>query len=356
MTKKVVHLTSVHPVQDVRIFHKECVSLKQAGYDVTLIAPAKQDQLLTGVNVVAVKKAKHRLKRMTIGLWQIYRKALKTKGDIYHFHDPELILVGLLLRLHGKKVIYDVHEDVPRDILMKAWIPLVFRRLIANSFELFELLAAKMFTRIVTVTPQITARFAKNNTTEVRNYPRLDEFSLVTQSNLPQSLCYSGLITKERGLYEMLNVAEATKTLLYLAGNFIDDQTLPSGNCHTQHLGFLTRDKLTALYRQSFAGLALLHPGPTFNTSLPIKLFEYMAAGIPVIASDFPLWRAIIEKHNCGFCVNPFNLSMICEKINYLKTHPQTAREMGARGREAVVNYYNWQIEFKKLLLLYQHL
>lgn len=356
--KKIVHLTSVHPAQDIRIFHKECKSLKELGYHVTLIAQAEKDSVQDGIQIIAVKKTTSRLRRMTLLLWDIYRKATNENADLYHFHDPELIPIGLLLRLHRKKVIYDIHEDVPRDILLKDWVFPFFRPILAKLFEVFENFSAKFFHGLVTVTPFISKRFPPSVTAEVRNYPILDAFSMVSKSDEPTYIFYSGLISHKRGMLQMLEVAQLSETELYLAGRF-DCEHLSrkiTGADLVTFLGYLNREQLTEAYAKSIVGLALLHPGPTFNNSLPIKLFEYMAAGIPVIVSDFPLWRDIIDTHGCGFCVDPFDTQLISQKIAYLKQHPKEATEMGARGKYAIAKYYHWQLEFTKLAELYERI
>lgn len=354
---KIVHLTTVHPADDVRIYQKQCLSLHKLGYQVSLIGPAPINHVQHDVTIHAIKPNQSRYYRMSVQLWHVYRAALKQNASIYHFHDPELILVGLLLRLHGKKVIYDVHEDVPRDILLKNWIWRPLRKFVAKIVEKIEFFASGIFSAIVTVTPLIQQRFAHTNAVEVRNYPVINEFLQIRRSET-SSLCYAGLITEARGFHEMLAATNLTNSTINMAGRIITEnlKTEIASTVNVNYVGQVDRLALAKLYESSLIGLALLHPGPTFNDSLPIKIFEYMAAGMPVIASDFPLWRDIIEAHQCGFCVNPLDVTEICDKINYLKNNMDKAIEMGQRGREAVIALYNWDAEFKKLANLYQRL
>ena len=107
------------------------------------------------------------------------------------------------------------------------------------------------------------------------------------------------------------------------------------------------------MLNQSKIGIVTLHPKENYLESLPIKMFEYMHAGIPVIASNFPLWQEILTENKCGICVDPFNLDQIAEAIKYLLNNEEDARIMGINGREAVTKKYNWENEVKKLENIY---
>src|SRR6476469_5707469 len=132
----VVQLTSVHFADDLRII-KECRSLAGAGYQVTLIAPHPSDEITGGVQIRGVPVVEGRLRRMTLTVWRTYREAVRQRADIYHFHDPELIPVGLLLKARGKKVVYDAHEAYPQKILCKSWIPIKLRPVVSRLFAVF---------------------------------------------------------------------------------------------------------------------------------------------------------------------------------------------------------------------------
>ena len=121
-------------------------------------------------------------------------------------------------------------------------------------------------------------------------------------------------------------------------------------------LGYLDRKAVRDVLARSMAGLVTLHPIVNYIDALPVKMFEYMVAGIPVIASNFPLWREIIEGNKCGLCVDPLNPSEIAKAIDYILTHPEEAQRMGENGLKAVKEQYNWSVEEKKLLALYEQL
>ena len=118
----------------------------------------------------------------------------------------------------------------------------------------------------------------------------------------------------------------------------------------------MSRGGVKELLNSARAGLVLLHPRINYVDALPIKLFEYMAVGIPVIASDFPLWRTIVDGANCGILVDPMKPEQIAKAIDWLLDNPREARKMGERGRRAVLERYNWSLEEKKLIELYDKL
>lgn len=362
---KCCHLTSVHPYSDTRIFVKECSSLAKAGFDVTLIAPAEKDVVINGVKIIAVKKPSSRFMRVMTTVNDVYRKALAVDAGIYHFHDPELIRIGLKLKRKGKKVIYDVHEDVPRQLLAKYYLPEFSRRSISERFEKYEDDAAKRFDQIIVVTPLLEQRFKalNKNTTQVCNFPSLEEFGVTetSWSKRKKETCYVGGISVIRGIREMVNALENTDTTLHLAGSFSppslrDEIKKMDGWSRVMEHGFLSREKIRQLLSTSRIGLVLLHPTENYIDAYPVKMFEYMAAGMPVVASDFPSWKQMVEQYHCGICVNPMNVPAITDAINFLISHDEEAEQMGINGRKAVVEKFNWQVEEKKLLDIYRTL
>lgn len=361
---KVCILTSVHPVFDTRIFYKEAKSLAKAGYDVSLVAQHDKEETVDGIRIIPLPKPKNRLKRMTMTVWMAYRKALKVNADIYHFHDPELIPIGLLLKLCGKSVIYDVHEDVPRHNLSKSYIPAAFRKPISTMIEIMEAFSARRFDGVVTATPFINRRFSELGATaiNVNNYPLVSELYTTEDQwkNKEKIVCYVGGIAKIRGAFGMLDAIGKTKYRLLLAGNINPDaekslKQLP-GWPQVEALGFVDREGVRATIGRSMGGLVIFHPGPNHINAQPTKMFEYMSAGIPVIASNFPLWQEIIEGTECGICVDPLNPEEIADAIRWIIEHPIEAQEMGEKGRQAVLDKYNWVQESQKLLRLYAEL
>jgi len=366
---KIVHLTSVHSFQDTRIFWKECISLANAGYEVSLVAPCSQEAptSISNVNFIAFPKAQNRFMRMLWSTWLVYKTALTVPAALYHFHDPELIPVGILLKIfHGKKIIYDVHEDLPKQILSKNWIPERLRYAIAYLMEKVESFGAKIFDALVTATPGIENRFKNKaqRTENINNYPILSEFSSVVKirrEKKENAVCYVGGISDIRGIFEIVEAIAPLNVNLLLAGKFVGDDTRKSvektpGWNRVVELGYVNRNQVAETLEKSVAGLVTLHPVPNYLDSQPVKMFEYMAAGLPVIASNFPLWRQIVEGNNCGICVDPLNSAEISQAIQWILDNPEQAQEMGRNGYKAVVEKYNWDVEAVKLKKLYQDL
>jgi len=369
---KVVHLTSVHSAADPRIFHKECRSLARAGFDVTVVGPHREDTTRDAVRIQAIRKSASRAVRMTLTAWRAYSRASRANADVYHFHDPELLLFGLLLRMHGKKVIYDIHEDMPKDILSKHYLPAWSRPLISRLIEGIESFACTRFSALVAVTPSIADRFVPLNrrTVVVHNFPYVEEIVSpaldVPWEQRRQSVTYVGGITVQRAIREMVSamalLPASLPATLELAGienaDEADSQALRKdpGWYRVRHHGLLDQPTTFRLLHQVRAGLVLFHPEPNHVEAMPQKIFEYMGAGLPVIASDFPLWRKIIGESGCGIFVDPRSPEQIAHAIEYVLTHPIEAELMGRRGRDAVLARFNWRSEADKLVELYREL
>lgn len=359
---KICHITSAHHDGDDRIFHKECVSTAKAGYIVYEIVPGAKSRSELGVNIIGIdNKTDSRWKRIINTTHLVYRKALSINADIYHFHDPEFLPFGLKLKNRGKKVIYDAHEDLPRQIESKYWIKPILRNLVAHIIEKYENSVAKKLDYIITATPYIRERFVKinPNSVDINNFPLLQEFTVSDWESKKLEVCYVGSISEIRGISKIIDAIQYTDDIkLHLAGayspeNYILTLKGKSGWQNVIEYGYVERRKVAEIYNQSIAGIVTIFPEPNYINSQAVKMFEYMAAGIPVICSDFPLWKTIIEKNNCGICVDPLNPKEIADAIKFFVKNKKKAEEMGKNGRKAVEEKYNWAIEEKKLLKIY---
>ena len=367
--QKVCILTSVHQPDDIRIFHKQAKTLRNAGYKVVLVAPCDQDKIVDETRIRAVKVPRNRIVRMLITTWRIFGKGFKEKADIYHFHDPELIPVGLLLKLLGRKVIYDVHELYGKQTLYKHYLPPLVRPVVGWCINFIEQSTASFFDAIVTARDDILKNFKSHSSAvAVRNFPILSNFSLSRNSrdeNEHLTLIYVGVLTEARGITQIVQALEYVESSyqirLILCGKFVPasyEQQVRNltGFTQVEYLGWVALQDVPATIAQADIGIVCFLPEPNHISTMPTKLFEYMAAGLPVIASNFPLWKEIVEEHGCGLCVDPANPKQIAKAIEYLMARPELRKEMGENGRRAVVEKYNWANEAEKLLELYQRI
>lgn len=365
---RVAHLTSAHPRYDTRIFLKQCRSLSSAGYEVTLVVADDQpDELKAGVRIISVGKPLGRMDRMLHATRRVFRKAVELNADVYHLHDPELLPMGMKLKQQGKRVIFDAHEDVPKQILGKHYLGRGTRRVISGAVGAYETWACRRMDAVVAATPYIRDKFLRINprSVDINNFPMLGELAAVGAEGQPRDnqVCYIGGIAAMRGIREMVQAMEyvADGIRLQLGGTFnpvvlANEVRAYPGWERVDELGWLGRQEIAQVLASSVAGLVTLHPTANYLDALPVKMFEYMSAGLPVIASDFPLWREIVEGNGCGLCVDPQDPAAIATAINWTVEHLDEARQMGENGRKAVQEKYNWSIEEKKLTDLYTRL
>lgn len=371
---KAVVLTTVHSRNDTRVFHKECPAIGGVeGVDLSVVvADGKGDEQREHYNIIDCGKAPFgRFGRVFLIQFAVLLKLLKIRPKVVHIHDPELTPLAILISLSGCKVIYDVHEDVPLDILDKYWLPKNIRPLVSKVFALFEQLAVMFFWKVIAATPSIFSKFDPKKAVLIENFPLLKEFEFynqISKVDKPRNaykFVYVGAITRIRGIIPLVNSLSispnSSKINLCLAGEF-SPTTLKAevmqlgGWLNVDYKGQVGREELKSIFTDCIAGVVTFLPANNHLASQPNKLFEYMAAGVPIIASDFPAWREIIAKINCGVLVDPESPDSIHAAMSYLVEHPDEAVLMGQRGRAAVLSSYNWEMQAAKLTSVYTEL
>lgn len=373
--KKVCILTSVHSPFDTRIFHKQANSLQEHGYLVSLIAPYDKNENKNNINIIGVKKYNNRFLRFFITIFLVLKTALKSDADVFHLHDPELLLITPILYLiKNKPIIYDVHEHYPNSIMSKKWIPKYLKKIVKYIFIFIENILLLFVSGVIYTTPVVGERYIKKNvvTKSVDNYPKLDLLNYdLNEKNIDYNqLIYVGGITEIRGLIQVIESISIVKKynkdikfkiigeiksneLKNKIKKLIDELNL---NKNIILKEFMPYEKLGTELAQSAIGIVTYLPYPNNLSCLPNKLFEYMATKNVVIASDFPLYRNVINNSNGGLLVNPENPEDIAIKIISLLEDKDLIKQKAMSGYESIKNKYNWNVEKQKLFDLYQKL
>lgn len=365
---KIAHLTSVHHARDTRILYKECTSLAEAGHAVYLVAYGDSFEH-HGVKVIGLgEKPSNRFMRIARGVKQVVDKGLALDCQVYHLHDPELLPFIPRLKRAGKKVIFDSHEDVPQQLLEKEWLPA--RRLVSRVYGRLEKHFMRKADAVIGVTPHLVERLAAINphTVMVTNYPVLtaaEEVPATAQTGTDDTyLCFVGRISEDWNHMAIVKALQKVKGVRYvLCGKpdsqaYVDSLAELDGNGVLDYRGMIGHQEVQALYAGALAGASWLLPSPNSGGNLGTlgnnKLFEQMAAGIPVIISDLKLWMDIIYKYDCGLVVESGDVDRFAAAVSTLLADRGLARKMGRNGCHAVESEFNWGTQSRVLLGLYE--
>lgn len=374
MKKKICILTSSHGANDIRVFQKEAVSLSRSGlWDIHYVVPHERDEVKDGVYIWHIPQKRGRFQRLLLNPWRVFFRALKTKADVYHFHDPELMFFGWMLKLFtGSKIVYDIHEDLPGLIMNRQWIPLNTsgRRIASKLTKAFELFFVKRFSAIITADYELAHKCltVNKNTITLENFPILPEHLNGVEKKFENDTCTVvsfGGISPGRCVKQIVEsigiVAKDKKVKLILGGqNYFPDllqelKQLPGWE-HTTFVNKVSRDQMNEYMAKADISLVLFSDSPNHYTIKSNRFYETLNEGIPVITSNFKDWKEFSVKHQSSIAVNPADAADIASAITYMIEHPAEANQLGENGRNAVQEKFNWNKEALKLINLYKAL
>lgn len=378
-TIRVLHIGKDHTVFDTRIFQKECVSLASNGYAVSYLTSdmevafeGEKDgvslRTLSGVkNPYRVKQIVSYLRQKKKVRKRYLEEVLPLRPEIVHIHEPQLEFLVKKLKKNSVKVIYDIHEDHAGNA------GTYFKKYGKFVSVCMAYLAKRREWRIInasdgviTATDHIAdllmSSLKKKKWEIIYNYPILEEEVLAQRTNTninSNYICYTGTMGYTRKLEMMFEALAWLKKdiKILMIGNIAlwYQKKLEEIYPNVKFCGYLDKEEICTIHRGAFAGMCVLADTPNIYYSLPIKMFEYMRDGLPVIASDFPIWKSIIEESKCGISV-PNDIEAIGKAIDYFYTHQDIGRQMGENGREAAQEKYNWKREAEKLCAFYHSL
>ena len=365
---RVCHITSVHDTTDTRIFYKECVSLADNNFEVHLIGPNAVEGLEERVTRHSVTNdSKSRFYRATVVAFKVLRKALNVKAKVYHFHDPELIWVGTILRCFGKKVVFDIHENIRSQIRNKDWLPM--KNTISKIYFLCDWWASKLFYLVLADTSyeHMYKKISKNYII-LENFPKIDnlrKFSILDRSQLDNGILYVGVVSEQRGIIEIIESlqlldAQNVNFFFHCVGP-IDDQFKDMIDSNESYRKIKHKMKLYGplpiydayeLSLVSKVGLSILHPIGNYIDSLSTKIFEYMSVGLPFIVSNFELYK-FVKEENLGILVDPLSAEDIAREITSIFSNPERSEQISRHALKLVNDRYTWRSQEQKLLAFY---
>lgn len=364
--RPIVMLANGHPPFDTRIFVKEARTLVAAGYKVSIIVPHSHDEQREGVSIVAAPLIRSGFDKLVISPWNILNKALKQPSRaVFHIQDSDILVVGMLLKILGRKVIYDAHEDTPLQISYQHWLPDILKKPYAWFYYVLEKFCGWLFDAIIVAEPVISKYFPQSKTHLVRNFPIAASFQ-----NHPLSpyhlrfkrLIHVGTLSKVRGLFEMVEGAKLAMSKIdfefILGGKFapLELEKEIVGTYPVQYVSWLSYAELVDSLFTSQIGIIIPHPIERYKTNYPVKMFEFMAAGLPVIASREGESAAFIEEGKCGILIDPKNVHEVADAILWLLMNTKEAEAMGKRGQDLIFHKYSWENEAQVLLKVFNSL
>ncbi|MGJ6980633.1 glycosyltransferase family 4 protein [Aestuariimicrobium soli] len=359
---RIVHLSTVHHDWDNRIVNKECRALVEAGFDVHLVISADEDRVTHGVTVHAIKR-RSRARRLVGSQWEGWRKLVELKPDLLHIHDPELLPLAVAYgRRRRVPVIYDAHEDLVKQLGTKPWLNRHTERVVNPLARTLLGLADRSCAAVVTATDDIAANFSTRRggrarpVVTVRNLPWRRDFTVADVAANPRVAVYTGDLTEERGLSLMVDsVAAVPEARLLLAGR----RLVPAADLENDvvdYRGLVPPSDLPGIIASARVGLIFLKRLPNYENSIPTKVFEYMASGVPFLATDFPAWKRLFGGCEGGVFVDTDDPEAVVQALTALLDDPERCAALGRKGREAVEREFSFEAEAPKLVELVRSL
>ncbi|MGO4957478.1 glycosyltransferase family protein [Luteococcus sp. Sow4_B9] len=359
---RIAHLSTVHQSWDNRILNKECRALSEAGFDVHLVIQADEDRITHGVQVHAIKP-RGRATRLLASQLEAWRMLDRIRPELLHFHDPELIPMAIAYgRRRGIPVVYDAHEDLVKQIATKPYLRGIKGHLARAAARRLVARADAQCDAVVTVIDEIAAGFRTSLDGRQRpvvvahNLPWLADFPASRPQAADRVAVYTGDVSLERGLERMLAAVRDDDARLVVAGRCLVDDARLAEHPRLDYRGLVPPADLPGIIAEGRVGLVLLSRLPNYEHSLPTKVFEYMACGVPFLASDFAYWRELFGGLEAGVFVDADDPVAVRRELKALLDDPQRCARLGANGRRAVEERFCFENEQAVLVDLMEHL
>lgn len=368
---RICHFTTAHSEIKSRSLHREFLPLAAAGFEIRYVSPARIRGVREGVEFVPIAKLSRRWQRV-MAAPSLLLTLLRQQADIYHFQDPELLPVALTLKaIFRRRVIYDAYEDFPSMALQSSLAAPPLRRWLSRIVAAAESVAAQILDGVMTADPLTMRRMARTGSSRklvFYNFPNLEFFPAPQSGAKKYDIVYRGGISERAGTYVLLDAmhqmargrraprllligyfdspAEEDRLRVEIATRGLDE--------YVELRGRMPHEEMAAALREARIGVSPLQATEKFMLNIPVKLFEYWACGLPVIASDLPSIHPFMRNTNASILFPPGDASALACALSWMLDHPREAARMGQTGRAAVVerfNNYRESARFRDFLL-----
>jgi glycosyltransferase involved in cell wall biosynthesis len=362
MARRILHLSTVHPVDDLRIFRKEVRSLRQAGYDVTMAGVRSEPHPGDLEPAIIFEPVTARSRRFRASMARTIETCRKVRPDILHFHDPEILPALPFVRRYCGAIIYDSHEFLSEAVQHKEYLPAFLRPLIGFTVGMIERALLHFVDAIVVPTPHMANYFNRfgKPVIQAANYPvrtSLPEF--YGAEGREEAAIYTGGLARVRGLIQMVEASAMSGIALHLAGStdgegqaFLAHGVPPQVDVH----GYVSHTESLKLQAKARLGMSLLQPHKQYFNAIPTKVFEFLAAGLIVISSDFPFLRQLFADFRTIKFVDPQNVPQIADAMREGVAEYGASAEALRESRERVLQHFTWEAQAERLLQLYGQL